>query len=460
MSDQATPADGGGVRVRFAPSPTGFLHVGSARTALFNWIFARATGGTFVLRIEDTDGDRNRPELIEVIFGELEWLGLDWDEGPFFQSERRDRHREVVEELLTSERAYMVDADNNAVGGSTIADGAAVRYRMPAGKNIVVNDAVRGDVEFSSDELEDFVIWRSNGSPTFLLANAVDDADMGITHAIRGEDLLSTTPKVVLLLDEIGAPRPVYGHLPLLVNEQRKKLSKRRDDVSIADYRSRGYLPEAMANYLALLGWGPRDDVEIRPMSEIIDHFDLADVNKAAAFFDIKKLDHFNSTYIQQLSADDFVDASAPFLADDLVPWNPEQFDADAFAAAASEVQPRAKTLDDVANWVDWLFVDEVTFDEKSWKKGIVKAKKAPEVLAGVVAAFESCDWEADTLEAAVRQVGDDLEVRSAVPVRVAITGKSGGIPLWDPLVRLGRERTLARLRAAIDRLSAAGDSA
>jgi len=320
----------------------------------------------------------------------------------------------------------MVDGDNNAVAGTSIVDGAAVRYRMPAGKNIVLNDAVRGDVEFSSDELEDFVIWRSNGSPTFLLANA----------------------------------GPVYGHLPLLVNEQRKKLSKRRDDVSIADYRDRGYLPEAMANYLALLGWGPPDDVEIRPMSEIVEHFDLSGINKAAAFFDIKKLDHFNSTYIQQLGVDDFVTAATPFMADDKVPWSPEQFDAEAFAEAAPEVQPRAKTLDDVPNWVDWLFVDEVTFDEKSWKKGIVKAKKVPEILAGVVTAFESCDWTADTLESAVRQVGDDLEVRSAVPVRVAITGKSGGIPLWDPLVRLGRERTLARLRAAIERLPAAEESA
>ncbi|HJM27258.1 MAG TPA: glutamate--tRNA ligase family protein, partial [Acidimicrobiales bacterium] len=250
-------------RVRFAPSPTGFLHVGSARTALFNWLFARSTGGTYVLRVEDTDAERNRPELTQSLLAELEWLGLDWDEGPLYQSERLDRHREVVDDLLARGLAYLCDADNTEVEGSSITDGLAVRFRMPTGQTVEFEDIVRGEVSFSTDDLEDFVIWRSNGSPMFLLANAVDDADMGITHAIRGEDLLSGVPKVLLLLDALGAPHPTYAHLPLLVNEQRKKLSKRRDDVSIADYRERGYLAEAMVNYLALLGWGPPDDVEI-----------------------------------------------------------------------------------------------------------------------------------------------------------------------------------------------------
>ena len=242
-------------RVRFAPSPTGFLHVGSARTALFNWLYARSTGGTFVLRVEDTDAERNRPELVSNLLAELEWLGLDWDEGPYHQSERRERHREVVEGLLGRGQAYLCDADNREVDGSSVTDGLAVRFRMPVGQRVGFDDIVRGEVSFATDDLEDFVIWRSNGSPMFLLANAVDDADMRITHAIRGEDLLSGVPKVLLLLDAMGAPHPTYAHLPLLVNEQRKKLSKRRDDVSIADYRERGYLAEGMVNYLALLGW-------------------------------------------------------------------------------------------------------------------------------------------------------------------------------------------------------------
>ena len=444
------------IRCRFAPSPTGYLHVGSARTALFNWLFARSVGGTFVLRIEDTDGDRNRPELIDVIFDELRWLGIDWDEGPFFQSEARDRHRQVVSDLLNSGRAYLserVGEENVTVEGTELVDDLAVRYRVPKDRQVVFSDAVRGDVSFETNDLEDFVIWRSNGTPTFLLANAVDDADMGITHAIRGEDLLSTTPKVQLLMEEIGATPPIYGHLPLLVNEQRKKLSKRRDDVSIADYRNRGYLPAAMVNYLALLGWGPDDDIEIRPIGEIVDKFDLSRVNKAAAFFDLKKLDHFNATYIQGLGADDFVAQALPFLhADDR--WSPEAVDVDLVREFAGDVQQRVSTLSEVSDWYDWLFLDGVEIEEKAMKKGLQKAKQADEVLDGVIAAFIDCPWEEDVLNQTVRFVGDTLGVKSAVPVRVAVTGKMGGIPLYGPLVRLGREKTIDRLRTARGNLS------
>lgn len=439
------------IRCRFAPSPTGYLHVGSARTALFNWLFARSVGGTFVLRIEDTDGDRNRPELIDVIFDELRWLGIDWDEGPSFQSESRDRHRQVVSDLLASGNAYLserVDEQNTVVDGAELVDGLAVRYRVPSDRQVVFTDAVRGDVSFETNDLEDFVIWRSNGTPTFLLANAVDDADMGITHAIRGEDLLSTTPKVQLLMEEIGATPPIYAHLPLLVNEQRKKLSKRRDDVSIADYRTRGYLPEAMVNYLALLGWGPDDDIEIRPVTEIIDKFDLGRVNKAAAFFDLKKLDHFNSTYIQNLATSDFVEQAVPYLRSD-ERWAPDAVDVALVTEFAGDVQQRVATLSEVPQWYDWLFLDTIEIEEKAMNKGLRKAKRADEVLDGVVAAFADCVWEEDVLNETVRAVGDTLGVKSAVPVRVAVTGKMGGIPLYGPLVRLGREKTIERLRNA-----------
>ncbi len=436
------------IRCRFAPSPTGYLHVGSARTALFNWLFARSVGGTFVLRIEDTDGDRNQPEIIDVIFEELRWLGIDWDEGPFFQSDARDRHRQVVSDLLGTGHAYLEDSDKNMVESSELLEGHAVRYRVPKGRQVMFADAVRGDVSFETDDLEDFVIWRSNGTPTFLLANAVDDADMGITHAIRGEDLLSSTPKVQLLMEEIGATPPVYGHLPLLVNEQRKKLSKRRDDVSIADYRARGYLPEAMVNYLALLGWGPDDDIEIRPITEIMEKFELSRVNKAAAFFDLKKLDHFSSTYIQALGADEFVTLAMPYLhADDR--WPAEHVDVEVVREFAGEVQQRVSTLSEVPDWYDWLLVDTIEIEEKAMAKGLRKAKQADEVLDGVIAAFADCPWEEDVLNETVRAVGDTLGVRSAVPVRVAVTGKMGGIPLYGPLVRLGRETTIDRLRAA-----------
>ena len=443
------------IRCRFAPSPTGYLHVGSARTALFNWLFARSVGGTFVLRIEDTDGDRNRPELIDVIFDELRWLGIDWDEGPFFQSDSRDRHRQVVTDLLANGRAYLserVDEENVVIEGSELVDGLAVRYRVPKDRQVVFTDAVRGDVSFETNDLEDFVIWRSNGTPTFLLANAVDDADMGITHAIRGEDLLSTTPKVQLLMEEIGATPPIYGHLPLLVNEQRKKLSKRRDDVSIADYRTRGYLPEAMVNYLALLGWGPDDDIEIRPIIEIIEKFDLGRVNKAAAFFDLKKLDHFSATYIQNLDADKFVELVLPYLhADER--WSAETIDVAVVKEFAGDVQQRVARLSEAPDWYDWLFLDSVEIEEKAMNKGLRKAKQADEVLDGVIDAFADCAWEEDVLNQTVRAVGDTLGVKSAVPVRVAVTGKMGGIPLYGPLVRLGRDKTIDRLRTAREHL-------
>lgn len=404
-----------------------------------------------MLRIEDTDGDRNRPELIDVIFDELRWLGIDWDEGPSFQSESRDRHRQVVSDLLASGHAYLserVDEQNTVVDGAELVDGLAVRYRVPSDRQVVFTDAVRGDVSFETNDLEDFVIWRSNGTPTFLLANAVDDADMGITHAIRGEDLLSTTPKVQLLMEEIGATPPIYAHLPLLVNEQRKKLSKRRDDVSIADYRTRGYLPEAMVNYLALLGWGPDDDIEIRPVTEIIDKFDLGRVNKAAAFFDLKKLDHFNSTYIQNLATSDFVEQAVPYLRSD-ERWAPDAVDVALVTEFAGDVQQRVATLSEVPQWYDWLFLDTIEIEEKAMNKGLRKAKQADEVLDGVVAAFADCVWEEDVLNETVRAVGDTLGVKSAVPVRVAVTGKMGGIPLYGPLVRLGREKTIERLRNA-----------
>ncbi len=464
MTDTPTdPQKGSDIRCRFAPSPTGYLHVGSARTALFNWLFARATGGTFVIRIEDTDGDRNRNDLIDVIFDELKWLGIDWDEEPVFQSERRDRHRQVVADLLAAGKAYHVRKVEGADGEMTeevvesteLLDDMAVRYRTPKGRTVSFNDAVRGEVTFSTDEIEDFVVWRGNGTPMFLLANAVDDADMGITHAIRGEDLLNTVPKVQLLLEEIGAPSPLYAHLPLLVNEQRKKLSKRRDDVSIADYRKRGYLPEAMVNYLALLGWGPDDDIEIRPVDELVQKFSLDRVNKAAAFFDVAKLDHFNNTYIQQLGTTDFVDQVLPHLQAD-ERWDAETVKVPWVGEFAGEVQQRINTLSEAGDWYDWLFLDDVQIDEKSFKKGLVKAKSGLEVLDGVIAAFEDCEWEADVLNQTVRAVGDELGVRSAVPVRVAVTGRMGGIPLYEPLEKLGRDVALARLRAAREQLAAA----
>ena len=439
-------------RVRFAPSPTGFLHVGSARTALFNWMYARSTGGTYILRVEDTDQERNRPELTQQLLQELEWLGLDWDEGPIFQSEKLERHREVVKTFLEDGHAYLCDDENREVEGSVLAEGLAVRFRMPEDKTISFTDLVRGEVTFNTGDLEDFVIWRSNGTPMFLLANAVDDADMGITHAIRGEDLLSGVPKVLLLLDAMGVEHPTYAHLPLLVNEQRKKLSKRRDDVAVGDYREKGFLPEAMVNYLALLGWGPPDGVEIRSLSEIVKIFNIEDVNKAAAFFDIQKFEHINSSYLRNLSKEDFMQRVEPWIGNG-APWPEERFDSEKFSMMADLIQEKLRTLSDTPRFVDFLFLEQPDVDEDSWKKTMKDPQVADSLLGHVADSFEDCEWETDVLKDPVTKAGEKVDLKlgkAQAPLRVAVTGRTVGPPLFETMsCCMTREEVLKRISDA-----------
>ncbi len=380
---------------------------------MFNWLFARHHGGEFILRVEDTDEAKTSEQFIDAIVEPLRWLGLDWDEGPLFQSERRELHLAAVERLVADGRAYFCDLSREEIdqraedaglpagyhGWSRdrdVADGpgVVVRFLAPDEGSTVIDDVVRGRVEVAHDTIEDFVIRRGDGSPVFLIANAVDDHDMGITHVIRGEDLLNTTPKVKLLWDALGfGESPVYAHLPLLVNEQRKKLSKRRDDVALADYVDRGYLPEAMVNTLALLGWGPPDGVEIRPIEEIIELFSLEAVNKSPAFFDPKKLDHINAEYIKAMTPMAFVEAAEPwFIAAD-APWPAANYDPVVALALAEEVQQRVTTLSAAPAWLDWLFVDSIDeYDEKSWTKAMVKGRVAHRVLDEITAAVEEAE--------------------------------------------------------------------
>ena len=439
-------------RVRFAPSPTGFLHVGSARTALFNWLYARSTGGTFILRVEDTDQERNRPELTQQLLQELDWLGLDWDEGPIYQSEKLERHREVVQAFLENGHAYLCDNENKEVQGTSLVEGMAVRFRMPQDKTISFTDLVRGEVTFNTDDLEDFVIWRSNGTPMFLLANAVDDADMEISHAIRGEDLLSGVPKVLLLLDAMGAEHPVYAHLPLLVNEQRKKLSKRRDDVAVGDYREKGFLPEAMVNYLALLGWGPPDGVEIRSPAEIVKIFNVGDVNKAAAFFDIQKFEHINSSYLRSLSKEDFMQRVEPWIGEE-APWSEENFDPEKFSMMVDLIQEKLRTLSDTPRFVDFLFLEQPDIDEDSWKKTMKDPQVADSLLGYVAEFFEDCEWETEVLKDLVTKAGEKVDLKlgkAQAPLRVVITGRTVGPPLFETMACcMTREEVLKRISAA-----------
>ena len=468
------------VRVRFAPSPTGYLHVGSARSALFNWLYARHTGGEMLLRIEDTDTDRSKPELTQMIFDTLGWLGIDWDAEPEYQSQRGERYQAAADRLLADGNAYRCDCTRDQIDARAAArggkpgydgfcrdrdvprgDGVVVRFRTPDDGVTAFTDLIRGEVSFPNADLEDFVIVRANGQAMFLVANAVDDADMAITHVLRGEDLLNVTPKVLLLRHALGHPDdPVFAHLPLIVNEQRKKLSKRRDDVALEDYIARGYLAEAMVNYLATLGWGPPDGVEIRPLAEIVELFDLAQVTSSSAFFDIKKLDHFNGEYIRALPVDEFVERSQRWLLADEVPWPADRFDAATFAAMAPLVQERVKTLAEVPGYVDFLFLAEPVVDEKSWEKTMVKGRDTAVVMLDAMAdRFATCEWTYAGLEEALFGFGDAQEIKrgqAQAPIRVAVTGRTVGPPLLESLELLGRDATLARIRAARARLDAA----
>ncbi|MFV0259892.1 MAG: glutamate--tRNA ligase [Acidimicrobiales bacterium] len=451
------------MKLRFSPAPTGYLHLGSARSALFNWLYARHTGGEFVLRIEDTDTERSTPELIGAIHDSLRWLGIGWDD-EYRQSDRFDQYRGAVDDLLASGAAYWCDCSQEAVKARLEAAGASggydgfcrnrglgpaagsvVRFRTPDHGVTAWDDLIRGRVSFENAVLEDFVILRSNGTAMFHLANAYDDLTMEITHVVRGEDLVNVTPRVLLLLDAMGAERhPTYAHLPLIVNEQRKKLSKRRDDVSLTDYRDRGYLPEAMRNYLVTLGWGPKDGVEIRPVEELISLFELSDINKAPAFFDVKKLDSFNATYIRALPVDEFIVRSRPFMTVDM---------SDAtYARLAPFVQERVNRLDEVDGFIDWVVGEPPEPEAKDWKKVMARAGVA-DVLDGVIDGAATVAWTPDDLESLVFGVGERLDQKSQLPVRMAVTGRRSGLPLFEPMAELDRDVVIARLRAARARL-------
>jgi glutamyl-tRNA synthetase len=473
------------VRVRFAPSPTGLFHVGGARSALQNWIYARQHGGVFVLRIEDTDAARNRPEWTEGILSALDWIGIERGgyEGPHFQSAYAAEHRAAADKLYAAGRAYYCDCTREDVqlrGGTQYSgyDGhcrdralppgekRALRFRTPDSGATRVVDLIRGEPTFENRLIEDFVIARGDGSPVFLLANAVDDLTMGITHVIRAEEHLPNTPKQQLLWEALGVKPPVWAHVPVVVNEKRQKLSKRRDKVALEAYRDEGYLAAAMRNYLMLLGWAPSGDREIVPWSVIEEEFRLEDVNPSPAFFDERKLRAFNGEYIRALSADDFVAACQPWLTGagfgglsgiPAPPWRPEDFDPAAFAAVAPLAQTRIAVLSEIVPNVDFLFLDEPAIDDAAWAKAMKEG--AADLLAAVVAAYEALPaWEPEALKEALEAAGTARGLKlgkAQAPVRVAVTGRTVGLPLFESLTVLGRDRTLARLRAARARLAA-----
>ena len=484
-------------RVRFAPSPTGYFHVGSARTALFNWLVAHQSGGTFVLRIEDTDTERGREEWVDGIISAMHWLGLDPDEGPFRQSARTDRYHQAIDALWEAGSLYAcdctreeIDARNKANGiltpgydgycrgrGLGRGDGRALRFRTPDHGTTAVIDVIRGDVEFPNEAMDDFVAVKASGAPLFVLANVVDDIDMAITHVIRGEDLLPTTPKGVLVWEALialgwttdgstgagpvpASPLPVFAHLPMLVNEQRKKLSKRRDPVAVESYRDQGYLPDAFVNYLGLLGWSPPGDEEIFDIDQMLELFRLEDVNHSPAFFDVVKLTHLNGEYIRAMPTESFILACRPWLSGERAPWPDSDFDEAVFAALAPVVQERVAVLAEVPAMVDFLFLEQPVVDGEAWAKAVAGDEQAVTILAAAIDAYEGLTdgWTHDALHAATLGVAEGVGRKlgkAQAPIRVAVTGRRVGPPLFEALEALGPERTLARLRAAIGRARA-----
>ena len=470
------------VRVRIAPSPTGPVHVGNVRAALFNWMFARHHGGSFILRIDDTDRERSERRYEDGIKEGFRWLGLDWDEGvdvggdhgPYRQSERMDRYREVVEALVEDGHAYYDDRSTDELEAlrrraqqekrhpnfyirrpDRPASEGVVRFAVPQNEAIVFDDVIRGTVRFEADVVDDFVILRSNGSPTYHLASSTDDIDHAITHVIRGEDLLSSTPKHILLSRAIGAAEPRYAHLPLILGADGKPLSKRHGPTALQDFRDKGFLPEALRNYLSLLGWSLDAERTVFDTDEAVGAFDLAGVSKNPAVFDMAKLEWMNGEYIRALPEAECIERVTPHLIAGLG----HELDAEQsvqFGQMAALVQERTKFFPDAADQVRFLFTDDLDYDEASWAKVMEKDGVVEILRVSRAKLAELTDFDHDSVEAALRSMLDELEIgarKGLQPLRVAVTGSQVSPPLFESIAVLGKRRTLERLDAASERL-------
>ena len=476
------------VRVRFAPSPTGYLHIGGARTALFNWLYARRHGGTFVLRIEDTDTERSSWEMVSGIVGGLRWLGLDWDEGPdtggphapYFQSQRVETYRAMAERLVAEGRAYYCYCTTEtlqqkrqaaeAAGGGWIYDRTccalasaeiarreaagvprAIRFKVPDGQTSF-DDLVHGSIAFDNSNIEDFVVLRSDRQPTYHLSVVADDIDMEISHVVRGDDHISNTPKHVLLFEAFAAPIPRFAHAPLILGPDKKRLSKRHGATSVTEYQRLGYLSEAMVNFLSLLGWSPGDDRELMTRDELIAAFALEGISGGNAVFNPEKLDWFNQQYIMRLPIDELSRRVEPWLREAGL-WSDALASRHEWMNRLLElVRPRVKRLDQFANELRPFLADSVEFDEDAIAKHLAKPDILPAFMA-LPATLESLEpFDNPTLEAALRAVAESHGVKAAGLIhatRVAVTGRSVSPGLFDVLSLLGREKVIPRLRDA-----------
>jgi glutamyl-tRNA synthetase len=474
------------VRVRFAPSPTGYPHLGNIRTALFNWVFARHHNGVFILRIEDTDVARMVEGATDVILESLRWLGLDWDEGPYFQSQRLVLYREAADGLLAQGRAYRCYcspqrlesmrqeqmkrkqppgydrycrnltakecAEQEASGITPV-----VRFKSPVEGQTSFDDSLRGQIVFENSTLDDFVLLKSDGYPTYHLANIVDDHLMEISHVLRADEWLSSTPRHVLLYQALGWQPPLFAHLPMILGPDRSKLSKRHGATSVTEYQEQGYLPEAMFNFLALLGWSLDDKTELLTRDEIVKQFALERISKTAAVFNKDKLEWMNGVYLRGLSLEEFTSKAMPFLEKGLPAEIKRPLDAGYIMRFAPLIQERARTLAEVPQLSDFFFVDELVYDSGLLLGKIDKAAATNSLQASAAKMNSLDNWEAAPLEAVFRPLADELKLKTGVffgLLRVAITGRTAAPPLFQTMEILGKERCLKRLKAALDKIS------
>jgi glutamyl-tRNA synthetase len=461
------------VRVRFAPSPTGYLHVGGARTALFNWLFARHHGGRFILRIEDTDFARSSEEMVEGILQGMRWLGLNWDEGPYFQSQRIDQYRDFALRLLANGSAYRCFCKNEDIGGQPNAEERsweksvhecaslgstessnraasgqpfAVRFRIPQDKTSF-DDRVFGRIEVDNANLEDFVLLRTDGIPTYHLGVVVDDLDMRITHIIRGADHISNTPKQILLYQAAGAPIPEFAHLPLILGPDRQRLSKRHGATSVMAYAEMGYLPEAFVNFLTLLGWSPGDDRELFSRQQLIELFSLAGVGKADAVFGLEKLDWFNSQYIRSASSEDLAAMAMNHLRSAGI-WN-DALPVSNLNAILDLLKVRLRKPSDFSTNFRAFFTDDFVYESTAAAKFLTDSRLKDLIPALLDLYRQDHDFSLQSTEAILRTLADKEEVKAGLLInalRVGLTGQGVAPGLFEVMQALGREKTLARM--------------
>ncbi len=442
------------IRVRFAPSPTGNLHIGGGRTALFNWLYAKAGGGKFILRIEDTDKVRSKKEYLDEILDSLSWLGLSWDE-IYYQSQRFGLYREYAEKLLKEGKAYSVSPlasspvsqfkPANRQTGKPANQKAIIFKVMP--QKIKINDLIRGEIEFDAKEIKDQVLIKSDGTPTYNFACVVDDATMNITHVIRGDDHISNTPKQVLLYQALDFSIPEFAHLPLILGKEGGRLSKRTGATAISDYRKMGYLAEALVNYLLLLSWSPGENREVIDINETIRLFDIKDVNKTAATFDLKKLNWMNNQYLKREDTEKLTDQIIPLLVSKKY-IQENNFDRNYLVSLVKLFQGRLSTLNDFPDWADFFFVKEIKIDAEAENKFL--AKDLSREFKLFIERLEALDkFDLVSIENAFRNLVKELNIEAKAlihPIRVALTGKTVGPGLFEVIYYLGKEKTKARL--------------